>query len=97
MLTYRDAQEGEGRRQQRVRIEKLDPGVGPSVPRIKQLAGTRVTRWFKKIWQIFQRIAPKSCQVKKGQNIYNKAQFESPKHLHQTTFKTLKCLQQTMF
>ncbi len=21
----------------------------------------------------------------------NKAQFESPKHLHQTTFKTLKC------
>ncbi len=41
MLTYRDAQEGEGGRQQRVRIEKLDPGVGPSVPRIKQLAGTR--------------------------------------------------------
>jgi hypothetical protein len=30
-------------------------------------------------------------------NIYNKAQFESPKHLHQTTFETLKYLQQTIF
>jgi len=38
-----------------------------------------------------------SCQVKKGQNIYNKAQFESPKHLHHTAFETLKYLQQTMF
>jgi hypothetical protein len=39
----------------------------------------------------------KSCPVlkpKKCQNIYNKAQFESPKHLHQTTFEILKCLQQ---
>jgi hypothetical protein len=26
-----------------------------------------------------------------------KAQFESPKQLHQTTFETLKQLQQTMF
>ncbi len=41
----------------------------------------------KKICLIFQRIA-KSCQVKKGQNIYNKAQFECPKHLHQTTLPT---------
>jgi hypothetical protein len=35
---------------------------------------------------------PKSCQAKKGQNIYNKAQFESPKHLQQTTFEALKYL-----
>jgi hypothetical protein len=47
--------------------------------------------------QIFSKNSPKSCQVKKGQNIYNKAQFENPKHLHQTTFETLKYLQQTMF
>ncbi len=32
----------------------------------------------------------RNCQAKKGQNIYNKAQFESPKYLHQTTFETLK-------
>jgi hypothetical protein len=35
-------------------------------------------------------------QVKKGQNIYNKAQFESPKHQHETFFETLKYLPQTM-
>jgi hypothetical protein len=40
---------------------------------------------------------PKSVQLKKGQNIHNKAQFESPKRLHQTTFETLKYPQQTMF
>jgi hypothetical protein len=45
----------------------------------------------------FSKKSQKSCQVKKGQNIYNKAQFESPKHIHQTTFETLKYLQQTMF
>ncbi len=45
----------------------------------------------------FSKSRPKSLQVNKGQNIYNKAQFESPKHLHQTTFETLKFLQQTMF
>jgi hypothetical protein len=45
----------------------------------------------------FSKNSPKICQVKKGQNIYTKAQFESPKHLHQSTFKTLKYLQQTMF
>ncbi len=50
----------------------------------------------KKNRQIFQRIA-QSHQVKKGQNIYNKAQFEDPKHLHQTTFKTFKYLQKTRF
>jgi hypothetical protein len=52
---------------------------------------------IKKIRQIFSMNSPKSCQVKKGQNIYSKAQLENPKHLHQTTFKTLKYLQQTMF
>jgi hypothetical protein len=46
---------------------------------------------------MFQGIAQKVAMSKKGQNIYNKAQFESPKHLHQTTFETLKYLQQTMF
>jgi hypothetical protein len=32
--------------------------------------------------------------AKKCQNINNKAQFESLKHFHQTTFETLKYLQQ---
>ncbi len=56
-----------------------------------------VARMTKKIHQIFQRRVPKVTKSKKGQNIYNKAQFESPKHLHQSTFETLKYLQQTMF
>jgi hypothetical protein len=29
--------------------------------------------------------------------MYNKAQFENPKHLHQTTFETFKYQQQTMY
>ncbi len=41
--------------------------------------------------------SPKSHKVKKGQNIYIKAEFESPKHLHQTNLETFKYLQQTMF
>jgi hypothetical protein len=45
----------------------------------------------------FSKSSPESLQVKKGQNVYYKAQFESPKHQHQTTFETLKYLQQTMF
>jgi hypothetical protein len=53
----------------------------------------RVTRRLEKNCQIFQRIAQKVTKSKKGQNIYNKAQFGSPKHLHQTTFETLKYLQ----
>jgi hypothetical protein len=60
------------------------------------LVGVRVIRRFKKLPK-FSMISPKSSQVKKGQNIYNKAQFESPKHQHQTTFETLKYLQPTMF
>jgi hypothetical protein len=45
----------------------------------------------------FSKSSPNSLQAKKHQNIYIKAHFESPKHLHQTTFETLKYLQQTMF
>jgi hypothetical protein len=51
----------------------------------------------KKNRQIFQRLAQKVAKSKKGQIIYNEGQFENPKHLHQTTFDTLKCMQQTMF
>ncbi len=57
----------------------------------------RVTRQLEKKLPNFSKNSPKSRQVKKGQNIYNKPQFENPKHLHQTTFKTLKYLQLTMF
>jgi hypothetical protein len=58
----------------------------------------RVTRRFEKQkLPILSKSSPNSLRAKKGQNIYIKAQFESPKHLHQTTFETLKCLQQTMF
>jgi hypothetical protein len=51
----------------------------------------------KKICQIFKRIAQKVAKSKKGQIIYNEAQFENRIHLHETTFDTLKYLQQTMF
>jgi hypothetical protein len=57
----------------------------------------RVTRRFEKKLPNFSKSSSKSLQRKKGQNIYNKAQYESPKHLHQTTFEILKYLQQTMF
>jgi hypothetical protein len=52
---------------------------------------------IRKNCQIFQKIAQKVTKSKNGQNFNNKAQFESPKHLQQTTFETLKYLQQTMF
>ncbi len=56
---------------------------------------SRVTRRLEKnICQIFQRVAKIVAKPKK---IYIKAQFETLKHLHQTTLETLKCLQQTMF
>jgi hypothetical protein len=45
----------------------------------------------------FSKNSHKMLPSQKGQNIYSKAQFESPKQLPQTTFKTLKYLQQTMF
>ncbi len=53
----------------------------------------RVTRRLVKKFAKFKTNSPKSRQVKKGQKIYNKAQFESQKHLH---FETFKYLQQTM-
>jgi hypothetical protein len=56
-----------------------------------------LTRRFKKITSNFSKNSPNSLQDKKLQNLYNKAQFESPKHLHKTTFETLKYLQQSMF
>ncbi len=45
--------------------------------------------------QFFQKIAHKVARSKKAKNIYNKAQFERPKHLQQTTFETLKVAQLT--
>jgi hypothetical protein len=51
-----------------------------------------VTRRLEKKLPNFSKNSPKSCQVKKRPK-YNKAQFENPKKLHQTTFKTLKYLQ----
>ncbi len=49
-----------------------------------------MTRRLEKNCQFFSKIAPKVAESKKGQNIYYKGQFESPKHLQQTTFETLK-------
>ena len=57
----------------------------------------RVTRRFEKKPK-FSKSSPNSIQEKKkSHNIYNKAQFESPKYVHQITFETLKYLKQTMF
>ncbi len=52
-----------------------------------------VTRRLEKNRLIFQNIAQKVAKSKKAKNIYIKAQFESPKHLQQTTFETLKIAQ----
>ncbi len=49
----------------------------------------RATRRFEKKLPNFSKSSPNSLQSKKGQNVYNKAQFESPKHQHQTTFETI--------
>ncbi len=57
----------------------------------------QVTRRLEKKLAKFFKEEPKKLPSQKSQNINNKAQFENPKHLHQTTFKTLKYLQQTMF
>jgi hypothetical protein len=63
---------------------------------IKISVTIRVTRRLEKMPN-FSKSNLKSLQVQKGQNINNKAQFESPKDLHQTTFETLIYPQQTMF
>ncbi len=52
--------------------------------------------------QCDQKIEKKKCLIfgkngQKIQNINNKDEFESPKHPIQTTFKTLKHIQRTMF
>jgi hypothetical protein len=63
------------------------------------LASSLVTQDDHKITKKLPNItksSPKSHQVKKGQNIFNKSQFESPRHLQQTTFETLKYLRQIM-
>jgi hypothetical protein len=44
----------------------------------------------------FLQSSPNSLRTKKGQNIYSKAQFESPNQKRQTTFETLNYVQQTM-
>jgi hypothetical protein len=47
-----------------------------------------------KIWgenlPIFWKTSPNNNEAIRFQNIYVKAQFENPKHVHQTTFETLK-------
>jgi hypothetical protein len=45
--------------------------------------------------KFFKKIVQKVAKSKKAKNIYNKAQFESPKHLQQTTFETSKVAQLT--
>ncbi len=48
-------------------------------------------RRFEKNHPNFQKVAQLVCNMKKGQNIYNKVQLEeNRKHLHQTTFETLE-------
>jgi hypothetical protein len=48
----------------------------------------RVTRRFEnKNLPNFSERSPKSFRAKKGQNIYNKDQLESQKHLHKTNLK----------
>jgi hypothetical protein len=52
---------------------------------------------LKTILPNFSKSSPNSLQAKKGQNIYNKAQFESQKHLHQTPFETLNTYNKPCF
>jgi hypothetical protein len=49
----------------------------------------------KNLPKIWKKVA-KTITKPKKQNTYIKALFESPKHLHQTTFETLKYPQQTI-
>ncbi len=55
-----------------------------------------VRRWLKKCPN-FVKSSPNSPRAKNAKINYIKAQFESLKHLHQTTFATKKYLQQTVF
>jgi hypothetical protein len=47
-----------------------------------------VTKNLEKIAQLREKVAQTVAKYKKSQNIYIKAQFESPKQLHPTTFET---------
>jgi hypothetical protein len=49
-----------------------------------------------KIAQIFEKVAKTVAQLKRCENVYIKAQFESPKQLHQTPSELVKYLQHTM-
>jgi hypothetical protein len=42
-----------------------------------------------RIFEFFQKVAQTVSKPEKCQNIYNKAQSESPIHLHQTRFENL--------
>jgi hypothetical protein len=55
-----------------------------------------VTRRLDEKFKNVQEIAQKVTKSKKAKNIYNKAQFESPKAVQQKTFETLKYLPQIM-
>ncbi len=46
---------------------------------------------------IFEKSSQNSYRVKKCKIIYDKAKFESPKHLQLTPFETKKQIQQTNF
>ncbi len=46
---------------------------------------------------VFWKSIQNSCPEKKCQNIYIELNFKSPNHLQQTTFETLKYLQQIKF
>jgi hypothetical protein len=52
---------------------------------------------WKKIHPNVGKSSQNCCQIKKCKNIFIKAQFKNPKHLHQTPSKLLKCPQQTIF
>jgi hypothetical protein len=52
---------------------------------------------WKKCPILEKKVAQTVAQPKRCQNIYFKTQLKSPIHLPQTTFKTGKYLQQTMF
>jgi hypothetical protein len=79
-------------------LKKISPNFSKSSPIFQKFCPIfqKVAQFFKNLAN-FSKSSQKSVQVKNVLNIYIKAQFESPKHLHQTTFETLKYVQQTMF
>jgi hypothetical protein len=61
------------------------------------LYNTGPRRLENKFTNFFKKLPKKLPSQNKGQNIYNKAQFDSPKDPQQTTFETSKYLQQTAY